>query len=56
MFNLASYLPYLINRAGVRLAEAFGAELEAHGVTLPMWRSWRRFTTGASSGSASSPN
>jgi DNA-binding MarR family transcriptional regulator len=24
--------------AGVRLAEAFGAELEAHGVTLPMWR------------------
>ncbi|HLI12619.1 MAG TPA: MarR family transcriptional regulator [Alphaproteobacteria bacterium] len=38
MFNLAVYLPYLVNRAGVRLAEAFSDELEAYGVTLPMWR------------------
>ena len=38
MFDLASYLPYLVNRVGVRLAEAFGAELAAHGLTLPMWR------------------
>ncbi len=38
MLDLASYLPYLINRAGVRLAEAFGKELAGHGVTLPMWR------------------
>jgi len=38
MFDLASYLPYLINRAGARLADTFGAEIEAHGITLPMWR------------------
>lgn len=38
MFDLASYLPYLVNRAGVRLANAFGAVLEGYRVTLPMWR------------------
>lgn len=38
MFDLASYLPYLINRAGARLAEAFGAELASRGLTVPMWR------------------
>ena len=38
MFDLASYLPYLINRAGARLADAFGTEIEAHEITLPMWR------------------
>jgi DNA-binding MarR family transcriptional regulator len=38
MFDLASYLPYLVNRVGVRLANAFGKELAAFGVTLPMWR------------------
>lgn len=38
MFDLASYLPYLVNRAGVCLAESFGAELADHGVTLSMWR------------------
>lgn len=38
MFDLASYLPYLVNRTGVRLAEAFSAELESFSITLPMWR------------------
>ena len=38
MFDLASYLPYLVNRVGVRLANAFGKELTTFGVTLPMWR------------------
>lgn len=38
MFDLASYLPYLVNRIGVRLAGAFGKELAAYGITLPMWR------------------
>jgi len=37
-FALPDYLPYLINRAGVRLREAFGAELEPFGITLQMWR------------------
>jgi len=38
MFNLARYLPYLVNRTGARLAEAFTGELAAYGITLPMWR------------------
>lgn len=38
MFDLESYLPYLINRAGVRLANAFGEVLESYRITLPMWR------------------
>ncbi|MFI4988016.1 MAG: MarR family winged helix-turn-helix transcriptional regulator [Alphaproteobacteria bacterium] len=38
MLDLASFLPYLINRVGARLAEAFGKELAAYAVTLPMWR------------------
>ncbi|HTY68151.1 MAG TPA: MarR family transcriptional regulator [Alphaproteobacteria bacterium] len=38
MFDLASYLPYLINRAGVRLAVAFGRELKPHGVVVQEWR------------------
>jgi len=38
MFELAAHLPYLVNRLGVRLAQAFGKELAAFGVTLPMWR------------------
>jgi DNA-binding MarR family transcriptional regulator len=35
---LADYLPYLLNRAGARLAEGFSAEARALGVTLPEWR------------------
>ena len=38
MGPLDSYLPYLLNRAGVRIATAFGEEVRPHGATLPMWR------------------
>ena len=38
MFDLARYLPYLINRAGAKLALAFGRELARFGVTLQEWR------------------
>ena len=38
MFDLGRYLPYLINRAGVRLAVAFGRELKRHGVVVQEWR------------------
>ena len=39
MFDLASYLPYLLNRAGSRIADAFTEEaLRPHGITLTMWR------------------
>jgi DNA-binding MarR family transcriptional regulator len=37
-FDLTRYLPYLVNRTGVRIATAFGEELRAHAITLPMWR------------------
>jgi DNA-binding MarR family transcriptional regulator len=37
-FDLTRYLPYLINRTGVRIASAFIEELRPHGITLPMWR------------------
>jgi MarR family transcriptional regulator, organic hydroperoxide resistance regulator len=37
-FDLTRYLPYLVNRAGVRIATAFGEVLRVHGITLPMWR------------------
>ena len=38
MFDLAVYLPYLINRAGAALADSFSDQLLAHGITLSMWR------------------
>lgn len=38
MFDLGRYLPYLINRAGVRLAVNFGREIETRGVVLQEWR------------------
>jgi len=39
MFDLSVYLPYLLNRAGSRIAASFSAELRAeHGITLAMWR------------------
>lgn len=37
-FDITRYLPYLVNRTGVRIATAFGDVLREHGVTLPMWR------------------
>src|SRR5215472_617027 len=38
MFDLGGYLPYLINRAGVRLAVSFGRDLKPHGVMVQEWR------------------
>jgi MarR family transcriptional regulator, organic hydroperoxide resistance regulator len=37
-FTLADFVPYLLNRAGVKIGLAFARDLEALGVTLPMWR------------------
>ena len=38
MGPLDGYLPYLLNRAGARIAEAFGREVRPLGATLQMWR------------------
>lgn len=38
MFNLARYVPYLVNRAGSMIASAFGRELVPFQLTLQMWR------------------
>lgn len=38
MGPLAAYLPYLLNRAGARIAAAFAAEVRQLGATLQMWR------------------
>lgn len=38
MFDLARFLPFHINRTGVRLASAFGDELARYDLTVPMWR------------------
>jgi len=38
VFDLAHYLPYLINRAGARLAVEFGREIQRHGIVLQEWR------------------
>ncbi len=38
MGPLDSYLPYLLNRAGVRIATCFGEEVRPLGATLQMWR------------------
>jgi DNA-binding MarR family transcriptional regulator len=37
-FDITKYLPYLVNRTGVRIATAFGEVLRAHAITLQMWR------------------
>lgn len=37
-FELARFLPYLINRAGARLAAAFSREIAPQGVGLQEWR------------------
>jgi DNA-binding MarR family transcriptional regulator len=37
-FTLGRFLPYLINRAGARLAVAFSSEIAKHGVSLQDWR------------------
>ena len=38
MFDLDQFLPYLINRAGVRLAVSFARDIAATGVALQEWR------------------
>jgi len=38
MFDLGRFLPYLLNRAGARIATAFGGDVARYGVTLQMWR------------------
>ena len=38
MYRFTSSLPYLLNRAGVRLGELFNRELEEQGLSLPMYR------------------
>lgn len=37
-FDLAAFLPYLLNRTGVRVAGAFGRQLKPHGLTIQKWR------------------
>lgn len=37
--NLSDYLPYLVNRVGMVIADQFGAEtLTPHGLSIAMWR------------------
>jgi DNA-binding MarR family transcriptional regulator len=38
MKDLESYLPYLLNRAGSRIAAAFSDDVRPLGATLQMWR------------------
>jgi len=38
LFTLAQYFPYLLNRAGARIAAAFSSEITAFGVSLQTWR------------------
>ncbi|HZQ01888.1 MAG TPA: MarR family winged helix-turn-helix transcriptional regulator [Reyranella sp.] len=38
MGPLDSYLPYLLNRAGSRIATSFGEEVRPLGATLQIWR------------------
>lgn len=38
MFDLALYLPYLVDRAGARLAGSLGEALARCGTTVPVWR------------------
>jgi DNA-binding MarR family transcriptional regulator len=38
MKPLDDYLPYLLNRAGARIAAAFADVVRGYGITLPMWR------------------
>lgn len=38
MFDLDNYVPYLLNRAGSRIATSFAQMLRNHDLTLPIWR------------------
>lgn len=37
-YDLEQALPYLLNRAGVRIGEVFSEELQRFNVSLPVWR------------------
>jgi DNA-binding MarR family transcriptional regulator len=37
-FDLEKFTPYLVNRVGLGIAEAFGRELVAHGLNVKTWR------------------
>lgn len=36
--DLQNFLPYLLNRAGLRVGLMFSRDIEPFGITLPMWR------------------
>jgi DNA-binding MarR family transcriptional regulator len=36
--NLQTFLPYLLNRAGLRVGLMFSRDIEPFDITLPMWR------------------
>jgi DNA-binding MarR family transcriptional regulator len=38
VFNLQSYLPYLLNRVGFAVTDVFSEALAADDLTVPMWR------------------
>jgi MarR family transcriptional regulator, organic hydroperoxide resistance regulator len=37
-FTLRDFVPYLLNRAGVKIGLAFARDIQPTGVTLPIWR------------------
>jgi len=41
---LDDYVPYLLNRAGARIAASFSEAVRPMGVTLPMWRALAALT------------
>src|SRR5579884_3813430 len=36
--HLQDFLPYLLNRAGMRIGTMFSRDVAPYGITLPMWR------------------
>ena len=44
MLPLDDYVPYLLNRAGARIAASFSEEVRPFGITLPMWRALAALT------------
>ena len=44
MLPLDDYVPYLLNRAGARIAASFSDEVRPFGITLPMWRALAALT------------
>lgn len=37
-FNLGDHLPYLLNRAGVKIGNCFNRDIARYDITLPVWR------------------